>query len=75
MTVAVSPAWLYEELAATWDLNRMRARFRGYGIRTGYHATRHRPTTAMGSGSARCSPITEWTAAWVAYSTAGQCVG
>ncbi len=40
---------LYEDLAATWDLHRMRARFREYGMRTGSHAARDRPATGWAS--------------------------
>jgi DNA-binding CsgD family transcriptional regulator len=40
---------LYEDLAATWDLHRIRARFREYGIRTGSHAARDRPATGWAS--------------------------
>jgi len=40
---------LYEDLAATWDVNRVRARFREYGMRTGSHATRDRPATGWAS--------------------------
>jgi DNA-binding CsgD family transcriptional regulator/tetratricopeptide (TPR) repeat protein len=40
---------LYEELNAVWDLNRMRARFREYGIRTGSHAARRRPSAGWDS--------------------------
>jgi DNA-binding CsgD family transcriptional regulator len=40
---------LYEDLAATWDLHRIRARFREYGIRTGSHAPRDRPATGWAS--------------------------
>jgi DNA-binding CsgD family transcriptional regulator len=40
---------LYEDLAATWDQHRMRARFREYGIRTGSHAARDRPATGWAS--------------------------
>jgi DNA-binding CsgD family transcriptional regulator len=40
---------LYEDLAASWDLHRMRARFREYGIRTGSHAARDRPATGWAS--------------------------
>jgi DNA-binding CsgD family transcriptional regulator len=40
---------LYEDLAATWDLHRIRARFREYGIRAGSHAARDRPATGWAS--------------------------
>ena len=40
---------LYEDLAATWDLHRIRARFREYGIRAGSHAARDRPATGWDS--------------------------
>jgi DNA-binding NarL/FixJ family response regulator len=40
---------LYEDLAASWDLHRMRARFREYGMRTGSHAARDRPATGWAS--------------------------
>jgi DNA-binding CsgD family transcriptional regulator len=40
---------VYEELGAVWDLNRMRARFREYGIRTGSHAARRRPVAGWDS--------------------------
>jgi DNA-binding CsgD family transcriptional regulator len=45
----VEAVLLYEELAAAWDLSRIRARFREYGIRTGSHATRRRPATGWDS--------------------------
>ena len=40
---------LYGDLAATWDLHRIRARFREYGIRDGSHAARDRPATGWAS--------------------------
>jgi DNA-binding CsgD family transcriptional regulator len=51
-TAAARPALveavrLYEDLTATWDVNRVRARFREYGMRTGSHASR--PATGWAS--------------------------
>jgi DNA-binding CsgD family transcriptional regulator len=40
---------LYEDLAATWDLRRIRARFRDYGIPAGSSAARDRPGSGWAS--------------------------
>ena len=45
----VEAVTLYEELGATWDLDRIRARFRQYGIRTGSRGARRRPVTGWDS--------------------------
>jgi DNA-binding SARP family transcriptional activator/DNA-binding CsgD family transcriptional regulator len=53
-TAAASPPLLeavrlYEDLAATWDLRRIRARFREYGIGAGSSAPRDRPASGWAS--------------------------
>ncbi len=40
---------LYDDLAATWDVNRVRARFREYRMRTSSHASRDRPASGWAS--------------------------
>jgi DNA-binding CsgD family transcriptional regulator len=40
---------LYEDVAATWDLHRIRARFRDYGLRAGAYGAGQRPATGWAS--------------------------
>jgi DNA-binding CsgD family transcriptional regulator len=40
---------LYEDLAATWDLRRIRASFRDYGLRAGAYGARQRPAVGWAS--------------------------
>ena len=48
-THMLDAARLYEQLGAVWDLDRMRAAFRGHGIRTGSRAARRRPAAGWDS--------------------------